>query len=195
MTFIVLSSCPSCQLTSQPRAFLRGGAVSAEGSRRQAKRSSLVHRCCFEMWWWWKVSLFSFAAIYLAKRNIKKKGILEEYEKVQKCFQVCYYNWAKCSLELFLLFSPYCIHVFPHHPSIFPPIHPSIYLEASCCSKFFPMSSFIFFCCNLSPCRSGCWVHGNRHLPLLSPNSMINMHDNAYYTINRFELELVMIKQ
>lgn len=34
------------------------------------------------------MSLFSFPAIYLAKRNIKKKGILEEYEKVQRCFQV-----------------------------------------------------------------------------------------------------------
>lgn len=31
---------------------------------------------------------FSFPAIYLAKRNIKKKGILEEYEKVWRRFQV-----------------------------------------------------------------------------------------------------------
>lgn len=95
--------------------------------------------------------MFSFPAIYLAKRNIKKKGILEEYEKVQRYIQVEFCNGVKCSHKIFILFSmlpnqsfiylPICLPSIPHpsiihhYPSIpssihhLPlSIHPSIYL-------------------------------------------------------------------
>lgn len=76
--------------------------------------------------------LFSSPAIYLAKRNIKKKGILEEYEKVQRCFQaqVIMIEW-NIILNFFffpvtsLLYSYVCSSSI--HLSIYPPFyHPPI---------------------------------------------------------------------
>lgn len=74
------------------------------------------------------MSLFSSPAIYLAKRNIKKKGILEEYEKVQRCFQaqVIMIEWNIILNFFFSLLPHCCIHMYAHHPSIYPSIHPSI---------------------------------------------------------------------
>lgn len=35
-----------------------------------------------------------FTAIYLAKKNIKRKGILEEYEKVRRCCSIASPSFA-----------------------------------------------------------------------------------------------------
>lgn len=85
--------------------------------------------------------LFSSPAIYLAKRNIKKKGILEEYEKVQRCFQaqVIMIEWNIILNSFF--FPCYLIAVFICMLIIHPSIHLStplssthhslVYLEAA----------------------------------------------------------------
>lgn len=87
--------------------------------------------------------LFSSPAIYLAKRNIKKKGILEEYEKVQRCFQaqVIMIEWNIILNFFFSLLPHCCIHMYAHHPSIYPSIHPfsSSFLYCIACFCHFPM--------------------------------------------------------